>query len=360
VLITGCFGVEEITIQIQSEIFGDFLATAAVNGTIKPPTKTNALLKHDIYFPTGDDELFLARSKREYVLNLDFYRNNHASPLSILNSKRNVPDKVQVDINVYIAPSWRNEFGTYSKKHIRRIMSQVKLMFRSVSLDTQIELQLKELLDVQYELKPIGGDLETFMNNHLSGKANLKRSVNLLLTWDGNEPDLIGLATHNGMCEDKLYKAATICRYYIDVTNTAQSVAHEIGHIIGMFHDFQNPTNLADEYPQLRGHILRKKTCGPAADEGGAKNYLMNYALPMQSLWSECSNEDFRNYYALITANNGNFCLKQASTSVPGIDFLTKFYSLVFLMTIRVHELNKVFKWSKCVNRHVDTSRSKS
>ena len=198
-------------------------------------------------------------------------------------------------------------------------MMQAAEMFQSHTLETKIELQLQEPLDVQYELKPISQDLKTFMKNHLSSRANLKRSMNLLLAWDGNEPDLIGLATHNGMCDDKFYKAATICRHFIDEKNTAQSVAHELGHIIGMFHDFDNPTNLAEELPQLRGHILRNKICGPPELEGGANNFLMNYDLPMQSKWSECSNEDFRNYYKEVTDNDGNFCLKEASTSVPGM-----------------------------------------
>jgi hypothetical protein len=228
---------------------------------------------------------------------------------------------IEVDVNVYIAPSWRKRFGTNSRSKTTRIMMQAAEMFQSHTLETKIELQLQETLDVQYELKPTIKDLRTFQN-HLSSKANLKRSMNLLLAWGGDKPKLIGLASGMSMCDDKFYKAATICRHFIDEKNTAQSVAHELGHIIGMFHDFDNPTNLAEKHPQLRGHILRNKICGPPELEGGATNFLMNYDLPMQSKWSECSNEDFRNYYKEVTANDGNFCLKEASTVAGMYDIL--------------------------------------
>jgi hypothetical protein len=99
VLITGCFGEEEITIQIQSEIFGDFLATVAVDGTIKPPPKTKGSLKNDTII-SFIDELSHARSKRAYVLDTDFYRNNSTSPFGIRTSDIIFPDRVEVDVNV--------------------------------------------------------------------------------------------------------------------------------------------------------------------------------------------------------------------------------------------------------------------
>ena len=56
VLITGCFGEEEITIQVQSEIFGDFLATVAIDGTIKSPPRRKGSLKNDTILSFDDDD----------------------------------------------------------------------------------------------------------------------------------------------------------------------------------------------------------------------------------------------------------------------------------------------------------------
>ena len=79
----------------------------------------------------------------------------------------------------------------------------------------------------------------------------------------------------------------------------SQTLAHEVGHVIGMDHDFESNQN------------VRNHTCGPKKWKGGYDNQIMNYGSPRQPTWSECSNEDFRNYYFSITSQyNEKFCLE--------------------------------------------------
>ena len=79
-------------------------------------------------------------------------------------------------------------------------------------------------------------------------------------------------------------------------------MAHEIGHNLGFFHDYEE-TKLG-----------RKNTCGVGKWRNGTGNYLMNYIEPIQNEWSECSNDDFKNYYSRVTAKcelaKCEFCLK--------------------------------------------------
>ena len=78
--------------------------------------------------------------------------------------------------------------------------------------------------------------------------------------------------------------------------------SHEMGHIIGIYHDFDSNKNAS--------RIERNHTCGQSKWDVGYDNQIMNYGYPRQPTWSDCSNEDFRNYYNTITSLYGRFCLK--------------------------------------------------
>ena len=75
-----------------------------------------------------------------------------------------------------------------------------------------------------------------------------------------------------------------------------------MGHIIGIYHDFDSNKNSS--------RIERNHTCGQSKWDVGYDNQIMNYGYPRQPTWSDCSNEDFRNYYNTITSLYGRFCLK--------------------------------------------------
>merc|ERR1711974_50721 len=84
---------------------------------------------------------------------------------------------------------------------------------------------------------------------------------------------------------------------------TGQTLAHEMGHSMGLGHDF---------WKTWRG---RKQSCGPGKfTPGGA---LMNYGVRGET-WSKCSVEDFKNYYIQQTREKA-FCLKiSSSCGTPG------------------------------------------
>ena len=108
-----------------------------------------------------------------------------------------------------------------------------------------------------------------------------------------------GIAVKDSICDLHTFNAVTIVRWNNSVIDTAQTLAHEIGHLIGMSHDFNEDD---------KG---RNWTCGPEKWEGNATDTdIMNYGKQISGKWSNCSNEDLKNYYRIVSAKRKSFCLK--------------------------------------------------
>ena len=95
---------------------------------------------------------------------------------------------------------------------------------------------------------------------------------------------------------DQRYKIS-INEWYNDVAQSAGVLAHEVGHALGMYHDFGNGGTSDIKY-----------------DSNGNRctgiNGLMDYgARSSVDKFTTCSKEDFVRWYQRVISTYGEFCL---------------------------------------------------
>jgi len=93
--------------------------------------------------------------------------------------------------------------------------------------------------------------------------------------------------------------------------STAKTLAHEIAHNLGIYHDFSANYYSPDSSDYNK---FRHFPCGAEKYSGkspGVENEIMNYGFPRDATFSDCSNYDFEQYYTSVVGGgkDGKFCL---------------------------------------------------
>lgn len=293
VLMTGCD--DEIkNIQIESSIHGYTIATCKINGTVM----------NDIMPQMKVDKI--ANKRR-------IFSNDIEDDEKLFTDGVILPKELILNLEIFQTPSWRKKEGKEKGKMTPRILKHVEMMFQDKTLDVKMKIdkitfgQLDDSTNPPStpELSADDQDDQHFLYLLSKKKKLSKDTVYVVLTDNTGEQGYIGSAPGGvgTICDQNPAKVAATVSYFASIIDTAQTFTHEIGHVLGMYHDFD------------KANSGRTDTCGPPASSGGPDNYLMNYDTPMQSMWSPCSNEDFHNHYKqVISKTKEAFCLKSSST----------------------------------------------
>jgi len=327
VLVTGCEN-ETLSIQVHSTIAGDRLFSLKNGSIVYVSYSQEEQLYHEDYkdYVENDDfeNLFPVvaemngRQKRDLEEDYDYSDYYDDEPEENPEFEENsphlddnevadfpLPGTLIFNINVYLDKAWYQIPGSRTEaqatRRAKQVLKHAKKLYEHQSLVTKIDLQFGDRIykSSAPHLHPNLPGLDEF-EKHLRGpyKIDNKYAVahlHLTANMVGKKIHSLGKAKIASIC-NKNPKA--IVKFKNTELRTAMTVAHELGHVLGMAHDFKTVKN-------GRVKCQTNKRAGIT---------VMNYGSKVpREVWSNCSNYDFKDTYTRILVGTGGYCLKNAA-----------------------------------------------
>ena len=294
IVVTGCENeIREMQIQHKN--------SAPFYGKIHPDGKVD-----EIELPPRADKVLYPD---DYEKDKNTDKTKSFRELSDAAQNAQLPPCMDLELYLYYGPSFERtaDSNTNAETKARRIASHAKNHYLSPEFPTKINV----ITTVQ-RLEKDADSIQSF--GPLVPKRNHKKGrLHALLIGEGLSGSITGMAWVDTACWPTSRQTGTSGPYSITKVvgsdmNTAETLAHEMAHNLGIEHDFQT--------------ARRGSTCGPGQwVKGGA---LMNYGRPFERTWSKCSSGDFIRYFQ----SNQPFCLKTS-------ELFFKFCCIAFFTLLR-------------------------
>ena len=208
---------------------------------------------------------------------------------------------------------------------IEQIFNHVSNFFKHDSLSTKFHLKLIKKIyisDVVWNNAKENGTETSLKKLNIYDEENADVFVHLGVinsdddTIYGKVPKIgkcfLNNQTCSGLCSGEKYEKGLVVE--TDVSNlprTAYIITHEIGHLLGLKHDFWDTTDIV-RYLRPKHSIVDMKTCTNV-------NGIMDYGITEHNnlQWTACSTEYLRIYHQRVKdiSTHNRFCLETYSNT---------------------------------------------
>ena len=288
VTLAGCKNTS-LDIQIHGENIQDMMFSTEDGKLIATENEVYERVSRD----TNDD---YDDTYDDYV-GFDFYDEFEDADNAEFDSEPLPSAPLILNVNVYLDIFFLKLHATYAERTARQVIKQASLILQHASLDTQIDLVPHvEIYKTFEHMEPNKKGITTFEGNLKPPYSVDDSPVTHVLLTANEKSRYKGIGRLGAVCS-AIKKPITITMWNRNTPRTALTLAHEIGHVLGMHHDF-NPVH------------GKRASCGEGRDKG---TLIMNYGEP-RTVWSKCSNQDFKRLYESVIYTKGKFCLKKSKT----------------------------------------------
>ena len=207
--------------------------------------------------------------------------------------------KLQILYNTPLLTQMGSEAGV--SKLINSVMTHVQAYYCHRTLGSKVKLEQSGVKYYEETDWPVTEEtLQKLANIAKTDLAKSEANLFVGLTHAPHGNHVAGLAWESAICNSRDW-SMSINAWDADMTTFANTVAHELGHNLGMKHD-NEPNHKA---------------------KGCDKQGIMSYGRYGENWteWSICSKDDFTNHYrAVLMHGKKSWCLPEAPSACQSID----------------------------------------